>query len=260
MKVRDILNILDSWAPFETAESFDNTGLLVGDGDADVSGILIALDADINVIEEAKMLGANLIVTHHPVIFNAMKDMTYDTDQGKRCQLLAQHGISVISAHTNLDMADGGISDVMAEMLGLENVAKPQSTSLLRVGELPEALDVMEFATLIKSVFGSKRVMTAGRPPDRIRKVCVLGGSGGDFIMHAKSTGADVYLLGEAKHENAIASMTLGVFMMTAGHYETESVILPKILACLQKHAYDVQSVNGINISKSGVNPFDIMD
>jgi len=259
VKVKDVVSIMDKWAPFDTALDFDNVGLLVGDGNADVLGILIALDITQDVIEEAQDMGANLIVTHHPVIFDAMKDMTFDTAQGAHCQKLARYQISVISAHTNLDMADGGISDVMTELLGMKNVKKARATNLISVGELPSALSTKEFLKLVQKAFDSKRVYTAGAPPEMIKKVCVLAGSGGDFISQAKTTEADVYLIGAAKHDQAIAANTLGVFMVTAGHYETEVIILPKILAYLQKHTDDVQSINGINISKSGVNPFNII-
>ncbi len=259
MKVYEVLNILDEWAPFETAEEFDNVGLLVGDADDEVSGILIALDLTIDVIEEAKDIGANLIVTHHPVIFDPMTDMTPETSQGRVVRLLVKSAISVISAHTNLDMADGGVSDTLAEALELDEIKRVEQSAFMRVGKLEKDMSPQEFSKYVSQKLGTKRIMSAGPAPQKISTVCVMGGSGGGFINEAKSVGADVFLTGSVKHEQAVAAQNLGFYMMAAGHYETENIVLSKICACLQKHADDVQSIDTINITKSGKNPFDIM-
>ena len=237
MKVGDILDLINCWAPFDTAEEFDNVGFLVGDITDDVRGILIALDVTGAVIGEAGSLGANLIVTHHPVIFDPMSDMTFGSVQGRHCQQLARNGISVISAHTNLDIADGGVSCAMAERLGLTNVRRSDALPYFRLGELPEEMGAGAFAMLVKEAFGSAVVLSAGTAPDKIKTVCVAGGAGGGDTGAAKLTGADVYLTGSAKHKNAIEAEANGVYMVTAGHYETEAPILPNIRAYLQKHA-----------------------
>ena len=136
MKVKEILNLMNDWAPHETAEEFDNVGLLVGAGRADVTGILIALDATVEVIAEAKEAGANLIVTHHPVIFDPITGITPETSQGRTVRMLVKEEISVICAHTNLDSTEGGVSDALAQALELKNIKKVPECAYMRLGSL----------------------------------------------------------------------------------------------------------------------------
>lgn len=119
LKVKDYYNFIDAWAPFDLAQDYDNVGLLLGNMEYDVSGVLIALDVTCDVINEAKSLGANLIIAHHPIIFSGIYDVTCNTATGKICYLLAQNLMSVICAHTNLDAAEGGVADCLADALDL---------------------------------------------------------------------------------------------------------------------------------------------
>jgi dinuclear metal center YbgI/SA1388 family protein len=259
MKIKDIVKLMDEWAPFETAEDFDNVGLLVGDENEDVRGIVLALDVTGDIIEEAVTAGANLIITHHPTIFFAMKDITPYSAQGSMVTRLLQQNIALISAHTNLDMAEGGVSDALAEALGLINIKETDICKFMRVGELCCAMTPNEFAEYAAYKLCSDKIVAAGPVPDKIKTVCVMSGAGGSYLDEAKKVAADVFVTGEIHHEHAIAAHNTGIYVMAAGHYETEAVILPKIMACLQKACHDVQLSDVINITISGNNPFDIM-
>ena len=259
MKIADVLAMMDEWAPFETAESFDNVGLLVGNANEKVNGIVVSLDATLDVIAEAVSQKANLIVTHHPVIFDSMNEILQHTSQGKVVSELIKRDISVISAHTNLDLAEGGVTCALAEKLKLVGVEKVQECEFMRIGNLETPMDAQEFAKYICKTLPAKKVEAAGPLPNKIKNVCVMAGSGGGYMKEAAAVGADVFLTGSIKHEYAVEAHNLGICAMAAGHYETEVLILPKIKAYLQKHANDVQSINGINITLSGSNPFDSM-
>lgn len=259
MKVVDVLTMIDDWAPFETAESFDNVGLLVGDANKKLTGIVVSLDATLDVIADAVSRKANLIVTHHPVVFDSMSEITQQTSQGKVVAELIKNDISVISAHTNLDSAEGGVTCALAEKLKLLEVEKVQECEFMRIGSLETSMDSKNFAGYIQKNLSAKKIEVAGTLPAKIKSICVMAGSGGGYMKEAASVGADVFITGSMKHEHAVEAFNLGICAMAAGHYETEAPILPKIKAYLQKHANDVQSINGINITLSGNNPFDIM-
>ncbi len=259
MKIKDIVRLMDEWAPFETAEDYDNVGLLVGDGNEDVRGAVIALDVSDEVIDEAVKQNANVIITHHPTIFFAMKDVTPYSAQGSMVTKLIKNGIALISSHTNLDMAEGGVTEVLAQALKLQNIRETEASEFMRIGELGCEMTPEEFAEYAAYRLGSEKIAAAGPAPKAIKTVCVMSGAGGSFLDEAKKAGADVFLTGEMRHEHAIAANNIGVYAMAAGHYETEAVILPKIAECLQKGADDVQLSDGTNITLSGENPFDIM-
>ena len=215
MTVQDVYNYLDSRAPFSTCEEWDNVGLLVGDPRQTVSGILVALDVTSGAIDAATATGANLIVSHHPVIFSALKALNSDSIPYR----LAAAGIAVISAHTNLDRADGGVNDTLAALLGLENI-QPSDDGLCRIGTLPQETTPVSFAKTVADTLGTAvRLHGDGT----IRTVAVCGGSGGDFI-DALTPCADAFVTGEVRHHEWLAAGNIAV--IEAGHYATEVPIV----------------------------------
>ena len=222
MKVCDILEFLESVAPKSTALDFDNVGLLVGDPEAEVSGILVSLDCFDEVIDRAEDLDANLIITHHPIIFSPLKTVTADSLVYK----LIEKGISVISCHTNLDLAEGGVNDALCTALGLYDIETDQATDgfLLRIGVLDEIEDPYSFARHIKENLGGSVKFVAG---DRdIERVAVCSGSGGDYLWDAVRLGADALVTADVKHHIFIEAGRLGISVYDAGHFNTEDVIV----------------------------------
>ena len=222
-KVNDVLYFLDVLAPFETSMGFDNTGLLVGGKDKTVNKILLTLDVTAEAVQKAADLGAELIVSHHPVIFNPMKKIPDDSVVYN----LIKNGISVISAHTNLDKAEGDVNDALAMKLGLEDIQSVASEDLEenglgRIGRVP-LTDVRSFALHVKESLGADGVEFSGKTP--VKNVCVVGGSGGGALADAKKAGADTLVTGEAKYNQFYEAIEMGMNLVVAGHYHTENVV-----------------------------------
>lgn len=225
--VFDFYRCLDELAPFSTQLSWDNSGLLVGDFAQQVHTCVLALDVTEEVIRFAKKHGAQLIVTHHPVIFGSIRNVTAESLVWR----LARENISVISAHTNLDLAEGGVNDALAAALRLQNVRPFENEDGLgRIGELPGKMEPAAFAGYVRERLGLRSDI-AFTKHDPVRTVAVIGGAGGDYLQAAALCGADAYLTGELRHHEWMAAQALPLSVYTAGHYATESVVLPVLLA-----------------------------
>ncbi len=222
MKVKDFVTFLDGVAPYSTALDFDNVGLLIGNPQCDVKGILVALDCFDEVIDRAEDLGANLIITHHPIIFNPLKNILSDSLQHK----LIRKNISVISLHTNLDFAEGGVNDALAEAIGLYDTEAVESHDgvLLRLGTLDEPEDPYSFAKHLKEVLGGGIKFVAGKTD--IKTVMVCSGSGGDYLADAVKYKADALVTADVKHNVFIDAGEYGISLFDAGHFNTEDVII----------------------------------
>ena len=217
------------------AEGWDNVGLLCGRKDRPVKRILVALDPFRSVIDEAIEVGANLIVTHHPLIFGEeLKAVNTDTETGRCLLTLIENGIAAINAHTNLDMAPGGVNEVLAKKLALVNVQvlNPSGTDadgrewgLIRVGEVPEQpLDA--FLNRVKVLLGCEglRYVNGGKP---VRRVCVGGGSCGGALWEVAAAGCDTFVTADVKYNQFRTAFDLGVNLIDAGHFHTENPIMP---------------------------------
>ena len=221
-KIIDFYKFIDSIAPFGTQESWDNSGFLVGDGNKEIKKVMVALDVTEPVLNEAFEKGAQLIISHHPVIFGALKEI----HPKNIAFLAAEKGIAVISAHTCLDIADGGVNDCLAAALGLENVEKvDDGEGLMRVGELNESLSCIDFVKYVAekiNVGGIKYTPTE----KMIKKVAVCGGSGGDLYPAAISAGADAYVTANIKHNLFIDMRRDDFCVLDAGHFCTENTVI----------------------------------
>ncbi len=244
IKVIDIYNFIDSFAPFSTAMDFDNVGLLVGDINKPVNKILVSLDITDGAIEEAVIIGAELIVSHHPVIFNPIKTVLADSVVYSLCK----NGISAICAHTNLDAASGGVNDVLCEITGLKNVEDWPPENIGRIGFTDT--DINNFANSVAKALGisSVNVVDCG---NRVKKVAVMGGSGGGDIDYAVAIGADTLLTGEMKHSQYVSAKNKGINVVVAGHFNTEYIVVPPLVKrissqfpSLDVHVYKEPSYN----------------
>ncbi len=224
--VNDIFSYMEAWAPIRTAMGFDNPGLLVGDGSALVNCVLLSLDITPCVIEEAKEKDAQLIVSHHPVIFHPLRRLSPQDPP----YLLAKYGISAICMHTNLDMAEGGVNTCLAETLGLEKVEGLERDAesglfISLVGSLKDSMTPRQFASHVKSALhcGGVRYTEGNR---NISKVALCGGAGGEFLESAVRAGADAFVTGEARHHEFLAAEAAGITLVEAGHFCTENPIV----------------------------------
>ncbi len=237
-KVYDVLN---GFCPFEQHEPWDNAGLLVGNRDFKVSRIAVALDITADAVEQAHQQGAELIVSHHPVIFHPLKNVEPDNP----VYLLAKYGISAICAHTCLDCANGGVNDILAQKLGLSDVSViPSSqalTPLLRAGEVSDGMFSKDFAKLVSDKLCCHVLFADGGT--QIKKVAVCGGAGGEFLADARNAGCQAFVTGEAKHHELLEAKSLGITLVVAGHYETENPVTEKLCDILSEQVEDVEVI-----------------
>lgn len=256
--VREIEAALFEWAPRELAEDWDNVGLLCGSENREVTRVLVALDPFEGVCREAHERGAELIVTHHPLIFVAPRSVT-DRDSVGRCILyLAKHDIAAINAHTNLDCAAGGVNDVLARTLGLSDIrvigqqktdAQGRTFGLLRAGTVKE-IPLSEFAAQVKEKLhcGGLRYVDALRP---VRYVAVGGGACGSELADVADEGCDTFVTADLKYNQLWDAHDLGVNIIDAGHFETENPVCDAIAAYLRDRFPSIE----VMISEKHNNP-----
>ena len=225
--VADILRFLEALAPRSMKMEWDNVGLLCGSKNAEVTKVLVALDPFEGVCHEAADVGAQLIVTHHPLIFRAPKAITDDTSIGRSIMFLCAHGISAINAHTNLDQVPGGVNDVLAAKLGLENIEiinPVDGVGLLRCGEV-EAQPLESFLAAVKERLGCEGLRYVNSA-NSVHKVAVGGGACAGEIMEAISAGCDTFVTSDIKYNQFWDAHDLGLNLIDAGHFQTENPVV----------------------------------
>lgn len=244
--VGEILERLSALMPLETAEDYDNVGLLAGSRSAEVSAVMCALDLNTYVIDEAVEKGAGLIVTHHPILFRGRKNLCEDEPEGHMLAKLVRAGISLIAMHTNYDNAENGVNDALAMKLGLENVQALENG--VRMGSMGE-MTLSELAAHVENRLGGvvRRYGEAGR---RVSNIGILGGSGGSYAPIAMKAGCDVFITGEVSYHTALDVLDRGVAVLEAGHAATE---YPAVHHMAEKiRALDMD----IEVFESGYKPF----
>lgn len=237
LTVQQVYDWINEFAPFETQVGYDNSGLLVGDPNQEVTGIHFALDVTNRVIDEAIQHGANLIVTHHPLMFSPIKRLVETDYQAHLLCRLIRGGISLISAHTNLDQAVGGVNDALAGRIGLSDVI---GEGFVRVGTLPRSMSAADLADHIGKALGDV-VRVMGNPAALVEKVGMCSGSGSDEWIAAAAMGAQAFLTGEVKHHIALEASDAGMVMLEAGHHATEAPGIFALADALQIRLNDVQ-------------------
>jgi len=243
LTVKAVYDWVDDFAPFQTAEAYDNVGLLTGHFDANVTRILIALDCTMEVAEEARRLHAELILTHHPLLFHARKNLREDDPEGQvLCKLIRNH-ISLISAHTNLDRAVGGINDVLGQLFSLKIM---QGEGFLRSGKLQSIITAGELKDLTARLLNAP-VRLYGSPDKQIEILAVGSGAYDEGFKEAAALGAQAYLTGEVHHHNALAAVAQGMVLLEGGHYATEAPGLRAFGDCLQKGLDGLQYSVAVN-------------
>lgn len=229
--VRNIADYFEEKVPSSLKLDFDNVGLLCGFPDAPVSTVLLALDVTAEVIEEAGKLGAELILTHHPLIFHPMKTVRSDDLTGRLVIALVQNGISAICLHTNLDIVDGGVNDALAEVIGAEVVEKLECG---RVAVLPEEESMDAFLELLQERLGVSGIRWYDSG-NKVRRIALCGGSGGELVYEAPALGCDTVLTGEVKYNQWLDGKAQGLNVIDADHFCTENVVIPVLAELLSE-------------------------
>jgi len=235
--VGQILELLENIAPLELAEEWDNVGLLAGRRDTEVSCVLCALDLNQRVLDEAIAAGAQMIVTHHPILFRGRKNLCEDDAEGRLLCSLVRSGIALAAMHTNFDNACPGVNDALASALGLRDAEVLDNG--MRAGSVgPVSLG--DFSRVVQRVLGGP-VRVYGDVDRIIRRVAVLGGAGEDYAAQAIGAGADAYVTGEMGYHLALAALDEGLCVLEAGHAATENPAISFLAGGLQNAANDVQ-------------------
>lgn len=226
MTIQTIIAQIEKRLPLRLQESWDNSGLQVGQTDIECSGVLTTLDITESVIEEAIALGCNLIVAHHPILFKGLKRISYSS-YVERCVIMAiKHDITIYAAHTNADSAYMGLNYWLGQKMGLVSIETLSPTNgnnqegLGVIGRLPDDLDFERFLGHIARIFKSKQLRYNGRTKDKIKTVAICGGAGAFLWERARDLGADVLITGEAKYNDYFDAE--GISLITVGHYESE--------------------------------------
>lgn len=225
VNLSEITANLESAYPLSYACSWDNVGLLVGNREKKVSKVLVALDFDIEVAKEAKEIGAELILTHHPIMFSPVNKITSDTPIGRALLFLIESGIALYAAHTNLDCAPGGINDYLVKLYGFKNmrhtdIEPDKEYGLGRISELEAPMTLKELVSHIGKSLNLDHIYYIGRDDAIIKTAFTCSGSGGSLI--AADKGVDVFITGDIKYSGARDFHELGLNVIYAGHYDTE--------------------------------------
>lgn len=247
MTISEIYDIINTFAPFKTQEGFDNSGLLVGTGTAEVTKILLSLDITADTVDEAKELGAELIVSHHPVIFSPIKQLDAQSIPYK----LANNSIAAICSHTPLDMAQGGVNDAIFDLLnahiGIEEKCGIFAEISNGIGygsvcTLKEETNADTLAGILKNAFDCKvvRFYDNGR---KIKKIAYCSGSGSSFFDVAEAKGVDALITGDIKHNVWIDAKNSGICLFDCGHYHTERIILPVLKQLIENNTTDIEVI-----------------
>ena len=231
MKVREIAELIEKTAPKELAYEWDNVGLLIGDKNKDINRVFVTLDANLTTAREAVDAGADMIISHHPIFFNPLKRIEYGTPEGDMIRLLIENNIPLYAAHTNMDAAEGGINDKLAEIFRLSDVRvlEPnRNNPAAGLGRYGKGTREVEFASFVEIACMLLRtpVRYAGDERRIIRKVAVAGGACADLAPMAKAAGCDVLVTADVKYHEMIDAYESGICVIDAGHYPTEICVM----------------------------------
>ena len=227
MLARNIIEKIENFAPQNLASQWDNPGFLCGNKDKDIKRVLLALDVDLNTIGEAIENKCDMIVSHHPMFFKGLKRIDFSEPEGKAVELLIKNDICVFSAHTNMDAAENGINQRLAELFELSDikVLEPidEKTGIGRIGTLKEEMTTEEFSKLLKEKLNTPFVKVSGEK--NIKRLAICSGSGAEYFSLAKENGCDCLLTADVKYHNAIEAKENGICLIDAGHFPTEKLV-----------------------------------
>jgi len=269
MKLKNLISEIEKKYPLFLAESWDNVGLMIGDYNQEITRVLVTLEANEAVVEEAIRENVDLIITHHPFLFSKMQTITTDSIKGSLSLKLIQNRIAVYSMHTNYDTAFGGMNDVFLERIGLyadqtfhpitaqdwyleQNAGKTPGLGRICTLETPMTLE--ELSRFVKEKLNMSCIRFVGDASASIRKVAVVTGAGVDFYPDAQAAGADVLISGDLKYHMAQDILDTKMNVIDCGHFETEDIFRDSMRSYLE-------SVCDLTIlsSKINLNPFQIV-
>ncbi|MGI6151344.1 MAG: Nif3-like dinuclear metal center hexameric protein [Christensenellales bacterium] len=233
---KHFLEAMESIAPGHLAQEWDNVGMLIDCGQEQFKKILFALDLTEDVAAQAIKAGADLVVTHHPIMLSGIKRLDGKTGESRAILLMVKNGISHFAVHTNFDCAECGTNAHLANILGLKNPQPLLEDGMGRVGDLEREMTLSELSKKIGEALNAKTIRAAGDPERTIRRLAIVTGSGMSLIREAEAAGADALLTGDAKYHAAAEAVDFGVAVIDAGHFATERPGMIQLIQGLQAH------------------------
>ncbi len=258
-KIKDIIGIMEEFAPKTLKEDFDNVGLMVGDKNKEVKKILLALDCTLDVIQEAKEKNVELIITHHPLIFRKPSSITTDTLIGKKIIELIKNDISLYSSHTNLDSAENGLNETIVNLLGystnelieVNKMARNDNEGLGRIVRLEDFIKLEDLIEDIKEKLNVKSLKVV-KGCEKVKNIAIINGSGSDFFEKAYKKGADCIITGDTTYHYASDYKELGVSIIDTGHFSSEWIVFLQVINKLTDKLQDIE----ILISTKSEDPY----
>ncbi len=240
--LKDVLTLLEKIAPFSLSEDWDNSGIQVGDPSLKIRKILIALDPTMEAVHFASEMDAQLLLTHHPLIFKPIQHLEFNQYPGNVICEAIKNRLAVVSVHTNLDIAKGGINDILAELLHLQRVEVlqsgdyPSGAGLGRIGDFAKPYSLSDVVDIVQKTFRVDTLRVVFGKSSRICRVAIIGGSGANFIVLAHKMGADLLITGDVNHHNALDAKAYGINLIDPGHFFTEKIAFDIFAGSLMKH------------------------
>ncbi len=264
--VADILNWLDSLAPFRYSASWDHCGLQVGSPGAEVERVLVALEPGTKSLGEAVYRKCQCLVTHHPLLFNPVYVIRQDMWPGNLISTAVKEEVNLVAAHSNLDAARDGTNEQMAKVLGLQSVEALETEGIWEgeeryaglgcVGTLPRPVRLREFALFSEKAFGCMAMRVVGNPDKRISRVAICSGSGGSLLDAVVEKRADVYITGDVKYHEAVRAEEDGLAIVDIGHFSSERVVVRPLAEYLRSRAAREQAVLEVYTADTESDPF----
>jgi dinuclear metal center YbgI/SA1388 family protein len=268
--VKDIAMLMEEIAPSHLSESWDNVGLQVGQMDWPVQSIQIALDPSPYVIAAACSQRVNLLITHHPLIFRPLSQIDFSTPVGTIIRMAWENRMAIFAAHTNLDAAQGGLNDLLAQQLGLSQLVPLRPTKLMagtelpaedatgigRLGRLPQTLTLAELAETIKSRMNLSALSVAGDLDLPVKQVALCTGSGASLMKEFFQSGANVYISGDMRYHDARSVEDAGLGLIDIGHFASEHIMVHGLAQRLHEYCLDKKYDVNIEACRLEKNPF----
>lgn len=266
LKIREVAKIVEDFAPVKLKEEYDNVGMMVGNRENEVEGVLVALDCTLDVIEEAIHKNCNLILTHHPILFRKPSSITTDTLLGKKLIELLKNNLNVYSSHTNLDVVSGGINDIVVEMLGFNKGQPmvPLDKSIIgekdggagRLISLEEGISLKELCLKVKKAFGTPQLRYSGEDNKIIKRIALINGSGTDYFSKARVLKADCIITGDTTYHYVSDFSEEGIAIIDAGHFPTEWPAMKIFAQILNDKLSDLGYSNIVRVSEIIKDPY----
>lgn len=251
MNLIEIIKYFETKYPKELAYEWDNVGVQVGSLNTIAKKVLVTLDVTKEVVKEAIELKVNMIISHHPLIFNPIESIIFDTPRGWIIKNLIKHNITVYSAHTNYDLAEGGMNDEFARVLNLKNPALlDEIDNIGRYGDIEE-MSFDEFVEKLKKDLKIENLKVIGRSDKLIKRVGISGGSGSKHMYQAKKRNCDVYLTGDVTYHTALDAVQLGITLIDIGHH-AEKIFVDAIIRDLTSVFSEIEFIS----SSVNTNPY----